>query len=51
VKRQQDLQAEWWAETITVVRERLARVDRGESSAPVQAVRCWRILVAPEVRR
>lgn len=42
---------ELWAETITVVAARVARVDRGESWAPAQVVRCLRVLVAPERAR
>lgn len=40
-----------WERTITEVRGRLARIDRGESWAPAQVVRCLRVLVAPVVRR
>lgn len=49
--RAEQARARMWAEMLTVVRARLARIDRGESWAPVAVVRCLRVLVAPEVRR
>jgi hypothetical protein len=51
MKRQGELQQEWWDRAQTEVRGRLARIDRGESWAPEQVVRCLRVFVAPEVRR
>lgn len=51
VKSQADRQQEWWAEALTEVRARLARIDRGESWAPARVVRCLRTFVAPEVRQ
>lgn len=44
-------QRELWATVQTETRARLARIDRGESWAPAQVVRCLRAFVAPEVRR
>jgi hypothetical protein len=49
--RQADRQREWWDRAQTEVCGRLARIDRGESWAPAQVVRCLRVFVAPEVRR
>jgi hypothetical protein len=51
VKRQGDQQREWWDRAQTEARARLARIDRGDSWAPAQVVRCLRVFVAPEVRR
>lgn len=42
---------EWWAEAQTEVRARLARIDRGETTAPAQVVRCLRVFVDPEGQR
>lgn len=41
---------ELWNRAITETVARLARIDRGESWAPAQVVRCLRVLVAPVVR-
>jgi hypothetical protein len=49
--RQGDLQREWWDRARTEARARLARIDRGDSWAPAQVVRCLRVFVGPEVRR
>jgi hypothetical protein len=51
VKRQADQQREWWDQARTEVVARLARIDRGDSWAPAQVVRCLRVFVAPELRR
>lgn len=48
--RAEAARARTWAEMLTEVRGRLARIDRGESWAPVPVVRCLRLLVAPERR-
>lgn len=50
MKRQGQLQQKW-AEAQTEVPALLARIDRGESWAPAQVVRCLRVFVASEVRR
>lgn len=49
--RQADQQREWWDRAQTEVRARLARIERGESWASAQMVRCLRVLVSPEARR
>lgn len=51
MKRPEERQAEWRAEALTEVRARLARIDRGESWAPAQVVRCLRVFVSREVLR
>lgn len=51
MKRREALLAEWWDRMQTEVRGRLARIDRGETSAPAAVIRCLRVFVAPEVRR
>jgi hypothetical protein len=51
VKRQDERQQEWWNRAQTEVQARLARIDRGETTAPAQVVRCLRVFLAPEVRR
>jgi hypothetical protein len=51
VTRWADRQQELWGQAQVEVRARLARLDRGESWAPAQVVRCLRAFVAPEVRR
>jgi hypothetical protein len=43
-------QQEWWDQAQTEVRGRLARIDRGETSAPARVVRCLRVFVALAVR-
>lgn len=40
-----------WATAVTVVRGRLARIDRGESWAPPSVVRCLRVFAGPERSR
>jgi len=51
VKRPAERQREWWDQAVTEVRARLARVERGETTAPASVVRCLQVFVAPEVRR
>lgn len=46
-----DVHRELWDRTMTETRARLGRIDRGESWAPAQVVRCLRVLVAPAVQR
>lgn len=50
MKHQLELQREWWDRAQTEVRARPARIDRGETTAPAQVVRCLQTFVAPEVR-
>lgn len=40
-----------WDQAVTEVRARLTRIQRGESWAHEQVVRCLTVFVAPEVRR
>ncbi|MCU1613133.1 MAG: hypothetical protein JWO98_673 [Frankiales bacterium] len=51
MRRQVEQQREWWDRAQTEAKGRLARIDRGESWAPAQVVRCLRMFVGPEVRR
>ncbi|WP_167759162.1 hypothetical protein [Blastococcus sp. TF02A-35] len=51
MKRPVERQREWWEQAQTEARARLARIDRGETSAPAQVVRCLRLFVGPEMRR
>lgn len=44
-------QRDMWDRAQTEARARVARLERGESWAPAQVVRCLRVFVAPEVRR
>lgn len=43
--RRADVQRELWDQAMTVARARLARIERGESWAPAQTVRCLRVFV------
>ena len=36
---------EWWTQALTEVRARLARIDRGETTASTRTVRCLRAFV------
>ncbi|WP_176445737.1 hypothetical protein [Blastococcus mobilis] len=40
MKRPIERQQEWWDRAQTEVHARLARIDRGETTAPAQVVRC-----------
>ena len=48
-RAEQERQA-MWVTTVAEIRGRVARIDRGETSAPPAVVRCLRVFVAPEVR-